>query len=1244
MILGTQSFDAASQTVYNVGEGQTYSTIQSAIDAVPRNLAGLGEQRIVIHRKTGSAPWIYTGNIILEGGDEGIQNASANDFVRLTVAEADRHNGVAGTGVQVLLSAGENVGITLPYSIFEWLDIKGSDGDGVVDCKGANVLLQNLIVHDNIVDDDNNGITCERTGIIVRNCIVYNIAEHGIIANLPGIAVTVQNVTVFNCGDCGIDVHNGATINVQNCISMNCGVKDFRNVGSTWGLVSNNMSSDNSAPGADYMRNKSAEEQFVLLAPLDENFRILPTSDALDAGSNLHDIFVNDITGRERTDVQWDIGAFEFKKPNPFLLSQPVDIMVNEGESATLSISARAVPAPAFQWYKGFDPIEGEENQTLFIEHAEPEDQGYYYCRVASGYDTVASERAHLEVIEIDTTVQTPLPDSDGDGIPDAVEDALGQNPPGLAITDNWNNNSSINARRSFVFSHIQGYSSRAPIPSIFPSQTISTAHTVLIQALEDPGIPDPDFGGDFVRFGRYFKLTTEVEPGSKIKIGIPFPDNRFFPGDFLKVRVFNGTTWNDAVVTKVTSNSFYIELSEFSTLYIAAASSTKNVLYVGDWGTIEISLSELSSDLLSGNYLPYTHPLYGRIAVEKALEAAELRRTDGVAGNEIYEIWVTENNDLRLSEPDKPYKLVYGVNLVGGFAAGGATYREDRDPKKYWTRLSGKTVLDETAYTVIEAEHFVTNDGFEIAGGNASMYDSGDPRKYCGGGLYVNEKRDITITNCIFRDNVAKAMNGSQPVSRGGAVYCRNSAVLFKNCLFWNNESNSEGGAAYVEGRHPVAGASAFSKCDFVGNHAEGLGGAVSNESSCGYIYCTFLENSSGELATGKGGAFYNHSGAPEQSAPRLIHCTFSGNESFYSGAAVAGETAGEIEMLNCIAWMNTVRYSGTPNEFIEIDGGVNQAGVDVNYCDIRIPGTSSLFPYGTGNINVIPLFDESVPAQFIVSHEGMPLWKPLAVRLQQESACIDAGDAGEEQQNNKFPGDKPDMGAYEYSIVMELGNSITYGYGSKVSGGYRTFLSRIAPGNVYIPVCSPGRRIEDIEDAFVEYKRNINYPAHPLYGRPMPNVVLLIGGTNDINDLGEQVDDALINLDQLITTIKTGSEQGTKIFVASVPLFEDQSEKPGEDFVGPGTEDNARQYNYDFFVDGISIPGTDGGVKNMQIIDDIDVYFVDIALSMSILPQGVPRPNPYYMVEVDDGVHPNTNGYKKIADFWYSRAFWLR
>ncbi|MBD3320168.1 MAG: hypothetical protein GF350_03645, partial [Chitinivibrionales bacterium] len=159
-----QSFDAASQTIYNVGEGQSYSTIQSAIDAVPRNLAGLGEQRIVIHRKTGSAPWIYTGNIFLEGGDEGIQNASTNDFVRITVAETDRHNGVAGTGVQLLLSAGENVGITLPHSIVEWLDIKGSDGDGVVDCRGANVLLQNLIVHDNIVDDDNNGITCERTG------------------------------------------------------------------------------------------------------------------------------------------------------------------------------------------------------------------------------------------------------------------------------------------------------------------------------------------------------------------------------------------------------------------------------------------------------------------------------------------------------------------------------------------------------------------------------------------------------------------------------------------------------------------------------------------------------------------------------------------------------------------------------------------------------------------------------------------------------------------------------------------------------------------------------------------------------------------------------------------------------------------------------------------------------------------------------------------------------------------------
>ncbi|MBD3347406.1 MAG: DUF2341 domain-containing protein, partial [Chitinivibrionales bacterium] len=108
-------------------------------------------------------------------------------------------------------------------------------------------------------------------------------------------------------------------MNVQNCIAMNCTVDDFRNVNSTWGAISNNMSSDYTAPGLDPVHDKAAVDQFINIGQGVEDLHLLLSSDARNAGTNLSAWFDNDIDGQSRGST-WDIGADEagVEPPVPF--------------------------------------------------------------------------------------------------------------------------------------------------------------------------------------------------------------------------------------------------------------------------------------------------------------------------------------------------------------------------------------------------------------------------------------------------------------------------------------------------------------------------------------------------------------------------------------------------------------------------------------------------------------------------------------------------------------------------------------------------------------------------------------------------------------------------------------------------------------------------------------------------------------------------------------------------------------
>ena len=110
--------------------------------------------------------------------------------------------------------------------------------------------------------------------------------------------------------------------------------------------------------------------------------------------------------------------------------------------------------------------------------------------------------------------------------------------------------------------------------------------------------------------------------------------------------------------------------------------------------------------------------------------------------------------------------------------------------------------------------------DSFTITGGKANS----------GSGMY-NENSSPTIVNCIFRNNDAN--------SNGGAMFNKNSRPLLTNCILWENNADN-GGGIYDDNS-----SSAIGNCTFSQNSASGNGGELyaSNGSNTITTNCIFRE-----------------------------------------------------------------------------------------------------------------------------------------------------------------------------------------------------------------------------------------------------------------------------------------------------------------------------------------------------------------------------------------------------------------
>ncbi len=245
--------------------------------------------------------------------------------VTLSVASGERHSGVIGAGVDWTY-AGRILEISDNYVTVEWIQFRDWGGGSTYKAaigvyRDYNVIRNNILYGGATPDPTTTGIllSSNADGSKVYNNIVYKIATSGtdpigigIFSDAnPNASNEIYNNTVYSAkyGIACVDTTNDCI--VKNNISMNSTV-DFAGTFNT--SSSHNMSSDATGddPGVTgAIINETASSEFVSVTSGSEDFHLLSSANAVDAGTSLSTVFTDDIDGESRP-TNWDMGADEY--------------------------------------------------------------------------------------------------------------------------------------------------------------------------------------------------------------------------------------------------------------------------------------------------------------------------------------------------------------------------------------------------------------------------------------------------------------------------------------------------------------------------------------------------------------------------------------------------------------------------------------------------------------------------------------------------------------------------------------------------------------------------------------------------------------------------------------------------------------------------------------------------------------------------------------------------------------------
>lgn len=177
--------------------------------------------------------------------------------------------------------------------------------------------------------------------------------------------------------------------------------------------------------------------------------------------------------------------------------------------------------------------------------------------------------------------------------------------------------------------------------------------------------------------------------------------------------------------------------------------------------------------------------------------------------------------------------------------------------------------------------------DGFNVTNGEGD--GGGD---YYGGGIYTWNEVSPIITNCTISNNNA---------SEGGGLFSGNGASpTISNCVFIGNTADSYGGAIETFNFSSPT----ITDCVFIGNSADSEGGAIESWISCSptITNSTFTNNTSRF-----GGAIDGY----EECSPTITNCVFNNNTAEYGGAIFMYDASSPV-ITDCTITSNAAEYGG--------------------------------------------------------------------------------------------------------------------------------------------------------------------------------------------------------------------------------------------------------------------------------------------------------------------------------------------
>ncbi len=159
----------------------------------------------------------------------------------------------------------------------------------------------------------------------------------------------------------------------------------------------------------------------LFVDPTNFNFRLQPTSPAVDAGENQvvldYDI-THDIDSLVRIlNGQVDMGVFELNNtiyvPTNFV-TQPISQNTCENEDVFFDIQTNGTDPLSYQWFKNGQPISGAVEEDLFLNNIMLSDTGNYYLEIVTALgETLTSDIASLSALELGTPALTIITSND---------------------------------------------------------------------------------------------------------------------------------------------------------------------------------------------------------------------------------------------------------------------------------------------------------------------------------------------------------------------------------------------------------------------------------------------------------------------------------------------------------------------------------------------------------------------------------------------------------------------------------------------------------------------------------------------------------------------------------------------------------------------------------------------------------------------------------------------------------------